>query len=192
MCMHLINDSQLIPVLSNCHNMSIFDGMINLAFPIGAMWILGFFLVFDCILNASAELTCFGDRQFYLDWWNSTSMVEFSRKWNRPVHEYLLRHWYIKLIKQFNLTKSSIIYARIMTMLFSFIFHEIVICASIHTFKTPWITFFSLWQFPLLYVMGSPIFKGKNSGNISFWISILLGLPLVSFSYSKSYIEVYK
>ena len=34
--------------------------------------ILGFFLVFDCILCSFAELTRFADREFYRDWWNST------------------------------------------------------------------------------------------------------------------------
>jgi len=32
-------------------------------------------------LNAS-----FADREFYQDWWNSTSWDQFSRKWNKPVH----------------------------------------------------------------------------------------------------------
>ena len=76
-------------------------------------------------------------------------------------------------------------------MLFSFIMHELVICSSIHTYKTPWITFFSLWQFPLMKTMNAPFFRGKNSGNLSFWICILLGVPLVSFQYARSYMKVY-
>ena len=28
----------------------------------------------------------FADREFYQDWWNSTSWDQFSRKWNKPVH----------------------------------------------------------------------------------------------------------
>lgn len=28
----------------------------------------------------------FADREFYQDWWNSTSWDEFARKWNKPVH----------------------------------------------------------------------------------------------------------
>lgn len=53
-----------------------------------------------CILVALAadlrldllQLTFFADREFYQDWWNSTTFDEFSRKWNVPVHSFLLRH----------------------------------------------------------------------------------------------------
>lgn len=41
-----------------------------------------FYLIFECVCNGFAELTRFADREFYQDWWNSTSMAEFSRKWN--------------------------------------------------------------------------------------------------------------
>jgi sterol O-acyltransferase len=34
----------------------------------------------------------FADRNFYDDWWNSSSFDQFARKWNKPVHEFLLRH----------------------------------------------------------------------------------------------------
>lgn len=30
------------------------------------------------------------------DWWNSTNWDEYSRKWNRPVHKFLLRHVYME------------------------------------------------------------------------------------------------
>jgi len=45
--------------------------------------LLAFFLVFEVILNAIAEVTRFADRRFYADWWNSTGFDEFSRKWNQ-------------------------------------------------------------------------------------------------------------
>ena len=77
--------------------------------------LLVFYIIFDCILFAFAELTCFAgqwlssffyahsshcflmpihsiDREFYQDWWNSTSFDEFARRWNVPVHTFLLKH----------------------------------------------------------------------------------------------------
>jgi sterol O-acyltransferase len=33
-----------------------------------------------------ADAISFADREFYQDWWNSTSWDQFSRKWNKPVH----------------------------------------------------------------------------------------------------------
>jgi hypothetical protein len=50
---------------------------------------VAFFLIFDFCPNFYAEISGFTDRQFYLDFWNSTTMEEQSRKWNRLVHEFL-------------------------------------------------------------------------------------------------------
>lgn len=63
------------------------------------------YLIFECVANVFAEvsdisfshagsvlttcrrrqLTYFADREFYQDFWNSTTFDEFSRKWNVPV-----------------------------------------------------------------------------------------------------------
>jgi hypothetical protein len=34
------------------------------------------------MLNFMAEITKFGDRQFYKDWWNSSFIDEYWRTWN--------------------------------------------------------------------------------------------------------------
>lgn len=64
---------------------------LELAFPMMINYLLIFYVIFEACLAFFAELTCFADRLFYEDWWNSTSMDVFSRKWNRPVHTFLLR-----------------------------------------------------------------------------------------------------
>ena len=48
------------------------------------MWIIVFFILFECILNGIAEITFFDDREFYQDWWNSTTFDEFARKVEIP------------------------------------------------------------------------------------------------------------
>lgn len=60
------------------------------------MWLLLFFSVFHCALNLLAELTMFGDRLLYEDWWNATTMLEFWKKWNGPIHYWCLRHVYVE------------------------------------------------------------------------------------------------
>ena len=64
-----------------------------------------------CILFPLSFRVSFADRGFHEDWvndhwvdlphsltlmlvfqWNSTSWNEFSRKWNKPVHNFLMRH----------------------------------------------------------------------------------------------------
>ena len=41
-----------------------------------------FYAFFHCALYLLAELTRFGDRQFYKDWWNSSFIDEYWRTWN--------------------------------------------------------------------------------------------------------------
>ena len=65
----------------------------------------------------------FADRQFYDDWWNSTSWDEFSRKWNRPVHTFLLRHVYASSMSSYHLTRQG---AMFVTFLLSAAAHELV------------------------------------------------------------------
>ncbi len=48
--------------------------------PFTLVWIIVFFILFECILNGIAEITFFDDREFYQDWWNSTTFDEFARK----------------------------------------------------------------------------------------------------------------
>lgn len=65
----------------------------------------------------------FADRQFYEDWWNSTSWDEFARKWNKPVHSFLLRHVYASSISYHGMSKPS---AAMVTFFLSALLHELV------------------------------------------------------------------
>lgn len=70
-----------------------------------------------------AELSYFADREFYQDWWNSTSWDEFSRKWNKPVHTFLLRHVYASSRTGLRLGRWG---ATFFTFLLSALCHELV------------------------------------------------------------------
>ena len=56
------------------------------------MWLLGFYCFFHLWLNIVAELLHFADRKFYGDWWNATSLAQFWRNWNLPVHHWIAVH----------------------------------------------------------------------------------------------------
>jgi len=163
------------------------ETIINLLVPATLLEIGGFFLVFDCILNCIAELTCFADREFYQDWWNSTSFEEFARKWNRPVHEFLLRHVYYESMSTYKLSRNVALAG---TFIFSIALHEVVLCACLHKFS-PWLAFMSLLQLPLMPVMKTPIFKNKPLGNIIFWAGIILGMPMTMVFYAREYCSNY-
>ena len=64
-------------------------------------------VITTCRAAATDLPNSFADRQFYDDWWNSTSWDEFSRKWNRPVHTFLLRHVYASSMSSYKLTRQS-------------------------------------------------------------------------------------
>ncbi|KAI7777174.1 hypothetical protein LA080_003906 [Diaporthe eres] len=66
----------------------------DLVFPFMMEYLLTWYLIWEAILNLLGELTYFADREFYSDWWNSVSWDQFARDWNRPVHNFLLRHVY--------------------------------------------------------------------------------------------------
>lgn len=66
--------------------------MVKLALPTAIFWITGFFAVFHSYLNIISELLYYGDRQFYLEWWNCKNLAEYWRLWNLPVHNFFVRH----------------------------------------------------------------------------------------------------
>lgn len=60
----------------------------RMLFPFMVTFLLVFLVIFEYILGVFAEITCFADRRFYSDWWNSLDWLEFSREWNIPVHNF--------------------------------------------------------------------------------------------------------
>jgi hypothetical protein len=64
--------------------------------------------------------------------WNSTSWDEFSRKWNKPVHAFLLRHVYASSISSYKLSRTS---AMFVTFLISALAHELVMAVVTQKFR---------------------------------------------------------
>lgn len=85
-------------------------------------------MIFENYCNFWAEITHFGDRLFYTDWWNSTDYEEFNRNWNRPVYEFLYRHVYLELIFEFGFGVKK---AQLATFLFSAALHEYTLAVSL-------------------------------------------------------------
>ncbi len=61
---------------------------------------VGFYAYFHLALNISAEITCFGDRVFYKDWWNAHDIEEYWRLWNVPAHAWIARHVYFPCLRR--------------------------------------------------------------------------------------------
>ncbi|KAJ3219885.1 hypothetical protein HK099_004546 [Clydaea vesicula] len=88
--LYLTAQQYILPTLEEIPKLEFIETLFQLLFPFLICWFMIFFIIFEGICNAFAELTLFADRDFYDDWWNSTSFEEFARKWNKPVHEFLL------------------------------------------------------------------------------------------------------
>ena len=105
---------------------SILLATLNLSIPVTYFWLTSFFLIFHSFSNLSAELTRFQDRRFYQDWWNSGSLTEYWRKWNHPIHNWLVRHCYYPLVRRGIDTNT----ARFLTFMVSAYFHEHITVAT--------------------------------------------------------------
>lgn len=67
--------------------------------------------------------------------WNSTSWDEFARKWNKPVHTFLLRHVYTSTMTNYQLSRQS---ATFVTFLLSAAVHELVMVIVTKKFRLDW------------------------------------------------------
>ncbi|EPS29219.1 hypothetical protein PDE_04168 [Penicillium oxalicum 114-2] len=147
------------------------------------IWLAGFFALFQALLNALAEVMRFGDREFYTDWWNSSSLGAYWRSWNRPVYLFMKRHVYSPLVGR----GWSPFAASTMVFTLSAILHEMLVGIPTHNFIG--VAFFGMmFQLPLI-TLTTPLEKmrgphGKTIGNCIFWVSFcLVGQPLGALLY---------
>ncbi|KAJ5207277.1 Membrane-associated eicosanoid/glutathione metabolism (MAPEG) protein [Penicillium cf. griseofulvum] len=147
------------------------------------IWLAGFFALFQALLNALAEVMQFGDREFYTDWWNSSSLGGYWRSWNRPVYLFMKRHVYSPLVGR----GWSPLAASGMVFTLSAILHEMLVGIPTHNFIG--VAFFGMmFQLPLISLT-APLEKmrgpeGRVIGNCIFWVSFcLVGQPLGALLY---------
>lgn len=149
-----------------------------LLFPFMITFLLVFLVIWEYVLGAFAELTCFADRHFYSDWWNSTDWLEFSREWNIPVYHFLRRHVYFSMR---NYTSNSI--AMAVTFLVSALGHELIMGCI--TKKLRGYGFVAMMlQLPIVMVQRSKFLRGNwVLNNAAFWSSMILGLAMICSLY---------
>jgi diacylglycerol O-acyltransferase 1 len=151
-------------------------GFLQLTIPSTYVWLLGFYLFFHLWLNLLAELTRFGDREFYLDWWNARTIDEYWRTWNLPVHHWMIRHLYYPSIR-LGVSKKYAVY---LAFFFSAVMHEFIISIpfqriSFHAFLG------MLLQAPLVPITRklNALFNNPSIGNIFFWMTFcIIGQPI--------------
>ena len=75
----------------------VFINTLRMSVPAAYLWLMFFYSFFHSYMNFWGELTYFADRRFYDDWWNAGDLSEYWRKWNFPIHSFLIRHIYYPL-----------------------------------------------------------------------------------------------
>jgi diacylglycerol O-acyltransferase-1 len=147
------------------------------------IWLAGFFALFQSFLNALAELLCFGDRNFYEDWWNSTNLKDYWSSWNKPVYHFMRRHVFSPLVGRGWSNQA----AGAMVFIFSGLLHELAVGVPTHNILG--VAFVGMViQVPLISIT-APLAQiegitGKVIGNCIFWVSfVLIGQPLAALLY---------
>lgn len=152
----------------------------DMLFPLLLEQLLTWYVIWECVLNVLAEVTRFADRGFYGAWWNSVSWDQYARDWNRPVHNFLLRHVYHSSISAFHLSKGS---ATFVTFLLSACVHELVMACLFKKVRG-YLFGMQLMQLPLVALSRTRLLKGRSVlGNVFFWIGLFVGPSFLTSLY---------
>jgi len=158
-----------------------FERMLRLSIPTLYVWLLIFIGMFHHWMNFLAELTRFGDRNFYYDWWNATGFGEYWRKWNLPVHYFCTRHIYKPLLNRGvpRLVASQIVFS------LSALAHEYLVCAPLNVRLSGLVITAFMMQTPLSLVTDGIIApEHPNFGNAIFWVAFCFtGQPIAILAF---------
>lgn len=163
----------------------IIERILKLSIPTLYFWLAMFYSLFELWLNILAEITRFGDREFYKDWWNSATLGEYWRLWNMPVHKWMLRHVYFPATNM-GISKFA---AGFIVFFLSAVLHEVMVGVPLHMIRG-WAFWGLMLQVPLVWVteMLKRHFKSDRLGNAIFWVSFcFLGQPIAEILYYHDY-----
>ncbi|KAF9240644.1 MBOAT, membrane-bound O-acyltransferase family-domain-containing protein [Melanogaster broomeanus] len=162
--LYTVTESFIIPLLPT-PDQSFSRSLLDLALPFMISYLLLFYIIFG--------------ESYYT--WNSTSWDEFSRKWNKPVHHFLLRHVYASSLAAYpSLSRTG---AMFVTFLLSAAAHELVMVVVTRKIRL-YLFLMQLIQFPLILVSRAPALRrNKLIGNVVFWLGLYAGFPLLCVAY---------
>ena len=163
------------------------EKLLKLSIPNTYAWLLMFYFYFHLWLNFLAEITRFGDRLFYKDWWNSRTIENYWRCWNVPVHNWMLRHLYHPLIR----AGAPKMVGTLSVFFFSAVFHEYIISTPFRMY-TMHVFIGMMAQAPLIFFtkLIDKTFDNSFVGNAIFWSAFCvvgqpMGIILVNYDLFK-------
>eukprot|EP00897_Mesotaenium_endlicherianum_P002865 jgi/Mesen1/2606/ME000166S01728 len=156
------------------HFMYSIERVLKLSIPTLYVWLCMFYCFFHLWLNIVAEVLCFGDREFYRDWWNAKTIEE-------PVHRWMVRHVYFPCLRH-GISKPL---AMLIVFTLSAVFHEVVVGVPCHMVRL-WAFLGIVFQVPLVVLTNYLYrkFKKPAVGNMLFWFFFcIVGQPICVLLY---------
>ncbi|KAH0473663.1 MAG: uncharacterized protein KVP18_001631 [Porospora cf. gigantea A] len=120
-----------------------------------------FLAFFHYFMNFLADVTRFGDRCFYLDWWNATSIGDYWRLWNIPIHNFAVRHVYKPMLRV-GMPKLA---AGVAIFFLSAVLHEYLAVVPLGFGWTGVVFLGMLMQIPLMYFTAKPVVSDPQIPN---------------------------
>uniref|UniRef100_A0A1E1XQY3 O-acyltransferase n=1 Tax=Amblyomma sculptum TaxID=1581419 RepID=A0A1E1XQY3_AMBSC len=146
---------------------------------------ISMFLVFygflHCWLNIFAEAMRFGDRLFYLDWWNSTTYADYYRSWNLVVHDWLFNYVYRDAYKAFNYNKKR---AMLVVFFLSALVHEYILALSYRFFFPVVLVIYGTLGVGLMFATKK---KTARFWNVFLWITLIAGWGIILIFYTVEF-----
>ncbi|KAL9703175.1 hypothetical protein quinque_006693 [Culex quinquefasciatus] len=144
--------------------------------------LLFFYCVQHCWSNAVAEVMCFGDRQFYDDWWNAHTFAQYMRRWNGIVHDWLHTYVYRESIELVFRERRWL--GTVLVFTISAFFHEVVITAAFRNLYPVMAIQFEVGGLTFMFVK---VHMSQGLGNTMLWIMHCLGNGVHVLLYAMEY-----
>ena len=160
--------------------------LVELFFPSLIVCLVLFLTFFEFFLGLLGVLTGYGERNFYADWWNSTTFEQFARTWNLPVHNFIRHHVYEPFVLKLGLDRKR---AMLYVFLLSSILHEAIVQVAFGKLVMPYLFLFQMLQLPFTWfikriaklpIVGSPVIL-----NMIFWFKMIVGPPVIFLFYAR-------
>ncbi|KYQ99708.1 membrane bound O-acyl transferase family protein [Tieghemostelium lacteum] len=134
--LHYIHCEYIFPELFK--NQPSIWSFLKILIPAEITFQLLYYLLYHCVFSLFADLTGFKDRlSFYDNYWEATNCKNILQGWSKPVHSWLYRHTLVDLKDRFKLKTSVLMF---FTMVFSGIFHELIVSVITKNICVPWST----------------------------------------------------
>ncbi|XP_063914633.1 sterol O-acyltransferase 1-like isoform X2 [Zophobas morio] len=144
-----------------------------------------FFLVFHSVQNLFAEVTRFGDRLFYEDWWSQSKHSKWLTKWNLLVRDWLYCFVY-RDFKHYLCDNNSL--AIFVVIVLSFAMHEYVMFCFIGKFIPCFLFLAIVVVFPMFYLN----FPKSIFFNVLLWCSSGLMMSATMLMYTFEHYAMMK